>query len=338
MWTDFRQDAAYAIRGLRRAPAFTAVAVLTLALGIGANTAIFSVINTALLRPLPYADGDRLVFVWNTARRQHRSRSGPGRMLDFETQATSFSGFAGISHLSYTLTGIRRRRADPGIERLVRLLRRARRAAAARRARFTATPPIRRRSSSAHRVLDAPLRRRSVDRRPHDHVERPSAARHGRDAAGLLLAVDHRASRRDVRARAAGCRAAPGDVPRTAVDEDRRHDRQPQRRLPPRGRAAEAGRHVGAGARRAERGRRSHLARASGRRRPQRDRASRSASSSSVRSNGRCSCSPASSRSCSRLPAPTSPACCSAAAPRGAAISRCAGPSARPARASSGSS
>jgi putative ABC transport system permease protein len=104
MWTDFRQDAAYAIRGLRRAPAFTAVAVLTLALGIGANTAIFSVINTALLRPLPYAEGDRLVFVWNT----HEGRAenlGPGRMLDLKRQATSFSGFAGIAHISYTLTG-----------------------------------------------------------------------------------------------------------------------------------------------------------------------------------------------------------------------------------------
>jgi len=104
MWTDLRQDAIYAIRGLRRAPAFTAVAVLTLALGIGANTAIFSVINTALLRPLPYPDGDGLVFVWN--RRDGRTENlGPGRMLDLRRQATSFSGFAGIAHLSYTLTG-----------------------------------------------------------------------------------------------------------------------------------------------------------------------------------------------------------------------------------------
>jgi predicted permease len=104
MWTDFRQDASYALRGLRRAPAFTAVAVLTLALGIGANTAIFSVINTALLRPLPYADGDRLVFVWNLYQGK-TDNLGPGRMLDIQRQATSFSGFAGIAHLSYTLTG-----------------------------------------------------------------------------------------------------------------------------------------------------------------------------------------------------------------------------------------
>src|SRR5687768_4021508 len=104
MWTDLRQDVAYAVRGLRRAPGFTGVAVLTLALGIGANTAIFSVINTALLRPLPYADGDRLVFVWNV-REGKPEPLGPGRMLDFKAQATSFSGFAGIRHISYTLTG-----------------------------------------------------------------------------------------------------------------------------------------------------------------------------------------------------------------------------------------
>jgi predicted permease len=105
MWNDLRQDSWYAVRALIRSPGFTLTAVLTLALGIGANTAIFSVISGVLLRTPPYRDPSRLVFVWSTSESFPREPLTPGRLVDFREQMTSVAGFAGISHVPFNLTG-----------------------------------------------------------------------------------------------------------------------------------------------------------------------------------------------------------------------------------------
>lgn len=105
---DVIQDVRHGVRVLRKNLGFAVVAVLTLALGIGANTAIFSVVNTVMLRPLPYPDADRLVLLNETAENRGRlemmSVSWPD-YLDWRQQARSFQYLGIFRGQNLTLTG-----------------------------------------------------------------------------------------------------------------------------------------------------------------------------------------------------------------------------------------
>src|SRR5688572_14649628 len=101
------RDIGYAWRMLRRSPGFTCVAIVTLALGVGANTAIFSVVHALLIAPLPYTDPSRLVFVWADQATEGYPRaplSGP-ELIDLDTRSTLFEGFGAIWSTTAALTG-----------------------------------------------------------------------------------------------------------------------------------------------------------------------------------------------------------------------------------------
>jgi len=107
MFADLSQDVRYGARMLFKNPAFTAIAVLALALGIGANSAIFSVVNTLLLRPLPYNNPEQLVVIWENATHLGfpKNTPSPANFLDWQKQATLFEGMAAFSERSFNLTG-----------------------------------------------------------------------------------------------------------------------------------------------------------------------------------------------------------------------------------------
>lgn len=107
--TSFLQDLRYGVRTLLKTPTFTIVAVLVLALGIGANTAIFTVVNTLLLRPLPYPDSSKLVMLWET---NPRFQIGvdtlpvtPGNFVDWREQNTVFEHVCAVGAGHWNLTG-----------------------------------------------------------------------------------------------------------------------------------------------------------------------------------------------------------------------------------------
>jgi putative ABC transport system permease protein len=102
LWQDLR----YGARMLLKKPGFTLIAIITLALGIGANTAIFSVVNAVLLRPLPFAEADRLMMIRETKLPQFPEFSvSPGNFLDWKAQNTVFERLAAVRYLPFNLIG-----------------------------------------------------------------------------------------------------------------------------------------------------------------------------------------------------------------------------------------
>jgi len=107
MASELFADLKYALRSFARRPWFTGVLVITLALGIGSNVAIFSVANAVLFRPLPYADPEELALIWTRLPSTNVARSlvsGPD-FLDYQQQTTAFEGFAGAMAVAGTITG-----------------------------------------------------------------------------------------------------------------------------------------------------------------------------------------------------------------------------------------
>jgi predicted permease len=103
VFAEMRQDALIALRVLGRSPGFAAVAVLTLALGIGANTAIFSALDAVLLRPLPYPEPDRLVQVYELLENGTRNNVAGGVFLDWKTHATQFDSLVILTPVTLNL-------------------------------------------------------------------------------------------------------------------------------------------------------------------------------------------------------------------------------------------
>ena len=99
------QDVRFGLRMLRKSPGFTAVAVLTLGLGIGANTAIFSVVNAVLLRPLPYPEANRLAIIWSSWGKEPRGPASGPEVAYFRQRNRAFEEVAGIWVTSGAITG-----------------------------------------------------------------------------------------------------------------------------------------------------------------------------------------------------------------------------------------
>jgi predicted permease len=108
VFADLRQDLRYGLRTLAKNPAFTSIAIVALALGIGANSAIFSVVDAVLLRPLPFKKPEQLVMLWENATHLGfpKNTPSPANFLDWQKQAGAFTGMAAMVERSFNLTGV----------------------------------------------------------------------------------------------------------------------------------------------------------------------------------------------------------------------------------------
>ena len=103
-WDILRQDLRYTFRTLARTPGFTIAAIIITGLGIGANTAVFSITDHVLLRPLPFADSDRLVQLWQHPPGYSRVELSPPNFQDWRRLSTSFEAMAATPALRRTLS------------------------------------------------------------------------------------------------------------------------------------------------------------------------------------------------------------------------------------------
>ena len=191
-WLDAAgRDARHGLRQLRRDPAFSAIAIATLALGIGGMTAMFSVFDAVLIRPLPYADADRLVMIWNDMGETDvtsRHNPTPAEWIEWRRLNTVFTDLASSQPGDVDALGRRRTRAGAGAESHLDLLERAWRAADARACLHRGRRQQERaRRRDQPRPVAAPLRRRRRHRRTDDFAQRRALRSDRRHAARLLL-------------------------------------------------------------------------------------------------------------------------------------------------------
>jgi hypothetical protein len=189
---DLRQDVGYALRQLRSTPAFTAIAIATLALGIGGSTAIFTVVDSVLLRPLRFAEPQRLTMIWPTS----HSRVSPGYLHDWRLESRTFQDMAGWYDVRANVTGrgepleVLADRVTPNFFAVLGTAAYLGRTLTVGASLSDVKPDV----VFEPRVLAAPIRRRSTCRWPTDHRGRGGFHDHRRDARRL-----HRPHRRIVR-------------------------------------------------------------------------------------------------------------------------------------------